>query len=126
MALDPCNQDVTFYQNNEANIKLTKYLYVIDIDKLPPNAPKPIGKHVQINCFVESYYVCDEVNRISHTGKVLYFNSAPIVFYSKWENMVERSQSKSQQSKSQWDHSQENLPQQPRNPPIYAWSSSDF
>ena len=91
MSSHTCYQDVTAYQDTESKISVMKDLYVGAIDELPPNAPKPRGLHIHINFCVYSDLVCDRVARRSHTGMLLYFNSAHIILYSKQENNVERS-----------------------------------
>ena len=68
-----------------------KDLYVDAFDKLPTNAPKPIGWAINMNCFVESDYAGDKVTICSMTGILLYLNSTPIIFYSKQKNVVKRS-----------------------------------
>ena len=68
-----------------------KDLYVDTVDKLPPNLPKPRGLPIEMNCFVGSDHAGERVNRLFHTGILLYFNSTTIIFYSDRENTVERS-----------------------------------
>jgi hypothetical protein len=63
-----------------------------DSDKdIPPNAPKPCGELVQINCFVDADHTGNKVTRRSHSGILIYLNSAPIDWDSKRQNMVESS-----------------------------------
>ena len=81
MASDPCYQYFTSDQYTKSKTKVTKDLYVDDVDELPPNEPKPRGQTIQMDRFVESYHAGDKVTRISQTGKILYFNSTPIIFY---------------------------------------------
>ena len=52
-------------------------------EELPPNMPKPRGKPVQINCFVDADYAGDVVSRRSHTGILIYVNRAPVIWFSK-------------------------------------------
>jgi hypothetical protein len=60
-------------------------------EMLPPNAPKPRGKPVQINCFVDADHAGNQVTRRSHTGILIFLNKAPIDWYSKRQNTVEAS-----------------------------------
>jgi hypothetical protein len=60
-------------------------------EDLPPNAPEPRGKSVQINCFVDADHAGNKVTRRSHSGILIYLNSAPIDWYSKRQNTVESS-----------------------------------
>lgn len=58
---------------------------------IPPDAPKPQGKDVDLRLFVDSDHAGDSVNRRSRTGYMIYMNSAPTVFYCKKQNRVELS-----------------------------------
>ena len=78
---NPCYQDVTYDQYTESNIRFVKYLYVDVVDKLPPNAPKPRRRPIQVYLFVESDHAGDRVTRNSQTGVLLYLNISPIIFY---------------------------------------------
>jgi hypothetical protein len=60
-------------------------------ESIPPNAPEPRGKPVQINAFVDANHARNHVNHRSHTGILIYLNSAPIVWYSKAQTTVESS-----------------------------------
>ena len=66
-----------------------KDFYVDAGEEITPNAPKPRGKPVQINCFVDSDHAGDRENQISQTELILYCNSAQIIWYSKRQNTVE-------------------------------------
>ena len=68
-----------------------KDLYVDAGEEIPPNAPKPRGKPAQVNCFVDYDHAGDISTRQSQTGNILYFNSAPIIWYSKRQNTAESS-----------------------------------
>ena len=68
-----------------------KEVYVDALDEVPPNAPKPRGKSVQINCFVDADHGKNKITRRSQTGIVLFGNLAPLIWYSKRQNMVESS-----------------------------------
>lgn len=60
-------------------------------ESIPPNAPQPRGNPVQINAFVDANHARNGVTRRSHTGILLYLNTAPIVWYSKAQMTVESS-----------------------------------
>jgi hypothetical protein len=51
----------------------------------------PLGKSVQIVCFVDASHAGDKSTRRSHTGFIIYLNNAPIDWYSKRQNTVETS-----------------------------------
>ena len=71
--------------------KYMKELYPDAVEELPPNAPKPRGRFVQITCFVDADHAGDQVTRRSRTGILIFVNRAPIMFYSKRQNTVETS-----------------------------------
>ena len=68
-----------------------KELYPDAEDHVPPNMPEPLGQEVDISCFVDSDHAGNKITRRSHTGILLYLNSAPIIWYSKRQNTVESS-----------------------------------
>ena len=60
-------------------------------ENIPPNAPVPRGNPVQINAFVDANHARNRVTRRSHTGILIYLNTAPILWYSKAQTTVETS-----------------------------------
>jgi hypothetical protein len=66
-------------------------LYPDAKEEIPPNAPSPRGRAVQINCFVDSDHAGDRITRRSHTGIIFYLNTAPISWFSKKQTTVESS-----------------------------------
>ena len=90
IAFDPAYHDVDFIWAKERISKM-KEMYPDAKEELPPNAPKPRGKPVQVNCFVDSDHAGDRKTRRSQTGIILYCNSAPIIWYSKRQATVESS-----------------------------------
>jgi hypothetical protein len=60
-------------------------------EAIPPNAPPPLGKPVEIRCFVDANHAGDKVTRRSRTGILILLNSAPIVWFSKKQNTVKTS-----------------------------------
>ena len=74
-------QDVTSDQDNKANIKVMKYLYVDAVNELPSNSPKTRERPIYMNYFLESDHATDRVTRHPQTGIILNFNSEPIIFY---------------------------------------------
>ena len=87
--LKTCYQDVTSDQDNEADIRLKKYLYVDVLDELTPNVPKPRGQTIHINFFMDSDNAGDRVYRCFKTCMLLYFNITPIILYSERQNTLE-------------------------------------
>jgi len=60
-------------------------------EAIPPNAPNPRGSSVQMNVFCDSDHAGNKITRRSHTGILIFLNSAPIQWYSKAQNTVESS-----------------------------------
>jgi hypothetical protein len=60
-------------------------------EPIPPNAPQPRGKAVEITTFVDADHAGDRVTRRSRTGVLIYVNRAPIMWFSKRQNSVETS-----------------------------------
>ena len=91
LAFDPAYQNVSGI--NEINFRRAemKSIYVDAEEDLPPNAPPSRGRPVQVNCFVDSDHAGNRITRRSHTGILLFCNSAPILWHSKRQKTVESS-----------------------------------
>jgi hypothetical protein len=55
-------------------------------EAIPPNAPEPCGKDVDLRMFVDSDHAGDNRTRKSRTGFIIFLNMAPIVWFSKKES----------------------------------------
>jgi hypothetical protein len=60
-------------------------------ETIPTNMPEPRGKSVVTTCYVDADHAGCLATRRSHTGIIMYVNSAPIVWFSKRQNTVESS-----------------------------------
>jgi hypothetical protein len=60
-------------------------------EALPPDAPLPLGKEVDLRLYVDSDHAGDKFTRRSRTGFVIYLNNAPVVWFSKQQPTVESS-----------------------------------
>eukprot|EP00957_Ditylum_brightwellii_P086053 6546829-Ditylum_brightwellii.AAC.1 len=60
-------------------------------EPIPPNAPKPRGRELNLRLFVDSDHAGDKTNRKSRTGFFIYLYMAPVVLHSKKQNMIESS-----------------------------------
>jgi hypothetical protein len=60
-------------------------------EELPPRMPKPLGKSVNISCFVDANHAGNVVTRRSHTGILIYVQNTPIIWHSRRQNTVETS-----------------------------------
>ena len=89
--VDINDDDLPFEERASFKAKYMKELYPDAIEEVPPNAPKPRGKPVQITCFVDADHAGDQVTRRSRTGVLFFVNKAPIMFFSKRQNTVETS-----------------------------------
>ena len=58
---------------------------------LPHDMPEALGNSVYITCFVDADHAGNKIIRRSHSGILVYVNSAPIIWYSKRQNTVESS-----------------------------------
>ena len=65
--------------------------YDVDKEKLPPNAPEPLGKEFVIRAYVDADHGGDVLSRRSRTGFIIIVNSAPIYWLSKKQALVETS-----------------------------------
>jgi hypothetical protein len=60
-------------------------------EAIPPNAPEPRGKEIDLRLFVDSDHAGDQLVRRSRTGFLIYLNMAPIVWFSKRQPTIETS-----------------------------------
>jgi hypothetical protein len=60
-------------------------------EDVPTNAPEPRGNPVQINAFIDASHARNKVTRRSHSGILIYLNTAPIVWFSKAQKTIETS-----------------------------------
>jgi hypothetical protein len=60
-------------------------------EAIPPNAPAPRGKEVDLRLYVDSDHAGDRATRRSRTGFLVYINGALIAWYSKRQPTVESS-----------------------------------
>ena len=91
LSFDLLYQEIQNSIDPQTLISKMKEIYVDTTVDLPTNAPKPQGKNIQLNCFVEADHGGDRVPRCFQTGTILFGNSAPLLWYSKRQNTVESS-----------------------------------
>ena len=60
-------------------------------EPIPPKAPPPRGKEVDLRLYVDSDHAGDKLTRRSRSGFLIYLNMAPIVWYSKKQSTIETS-----------------------------------
>jgi len=60
-------------------------------EELPIRGPEPLGNPVRLSAYVDANHAGNLKTRRSHSGILIYMNSAPIIWYSKRQNTVESS-----------------------------------
>ena len=60
-------------------------------EAIPPNAPTPRGKDVDLRLYVDSDHAGDKALQRSRTGYLIYFNRALIAWFSKKQPAIETS-----------------------------------
>jgi hypothetical protein len=55
-----------------------------DTQKIPPNAPKPLGNDILVSCFVNADHADNQITQRSHTDIIIFCNRAPMVSYYKY------------------------------------------
>ena len=60
-------------------------------ESIPPNAPEPKGNPVTIHAYVDADHAGNLLNRRSHSGILIYINSAPVIWLSKKQKTIETS-----------------------------------
>ena len=60
-------------------------------EAIPPNAPKPLGKEVDLRLFVDSDHAGDKRTRRSRTGYFIFLNMAPVAWLTKKQPTIETS-----------------------------------
>ena len=68
-----------------------KHFYGDAKEAIPPNAPEPRGKDVDLCMFVDSDHAGDKLTRRSRMGFVILLNLAPIIWFSKKQSTIETS-----------------------------------
>jgi hypothetical protein len=88
LVFDPTYPDIDLAHFKECD---WKSFYGDAKEAIPPNAPKPRGKEVDLRLFVDSDHAGDTATRRSRTGFLIYANMAPIVWFSKKQPTIESS-----------------------------------
>jgi hypothetical protein len=60
-------------------------------EEVPSDAPIPLGAYVEVNAWVDADHAGDRLTRRSHTGILIFVQSAPIFWYSKRQATIESS-----------------------------------
>jgi hypothetical protein len=78
------------YESDEFEHDWSEF-YPNAMEDIPPNAPRALGKPVQMTAFVDSDHAGDLLTRRSRTGVLIYLNRSPILWYSKKQSGIEPS-----------------------------------
>jgi hypothetical protein len=60
-------------------------------EAIPPDAPEPRGKEVDLRLYCDSDHAGEKLTRRSRTGYIIFMNMAPIVWFSKRQPTIETS-----------------------------------
>jgi hypothetical protein len=60
-------------------------------EAIPPDMPPPLGKDVDIRMMVDSDHAGENRTQRSHTGFIIFYNLAPIIWLSKQQATIETS-----------------------------------
>jgi hypothetical protein len=88
LVFDPTYPDIDMREFKECD---WKEFYGDVKEAIPPNAPEPRGKVVDIRLYVDSDHAGDKITRRSRSGYLVYINGALITWYSKRQPSVESS-----------------------------------
>ena len=94
--MDPHNWDIAWSGNPDQVHPRERARYMAELypdaaQLMPYDMPDPLGNPVSVTCFVDADHAGNKVTRRSHTGIIIFVNSAPIIWYSKRQNTVESS-----------------------------------
>ena len=87
LVLDPTYAPVE-YKEFKLNQDWTQF-YGDAEEALPPNAPEPLGKEVELRAYVDSDHAGDKATRRSRTGFMIFMNMAMVNWLSKKQSTVE-------------------------------------
>jgi len=79
----------SFGLNRFATHNWTKF-YPDAKEAIPAVVPEERGKPVMMSCFVDADHAGCKETRRSHSGIIIFVNRAPILWFSKRQNTVER------------------------------------
>ena len=87
LVLDPSYAEIDYA---EFNVDADWHAFYGDVEEaLPPNAPKPLGKEVELRMFVDSDHAGDKATRRSRTGYMIFINMSMIDWLTKKQATVE-------------------------------------
>ena len=85
--LDPSYAGIDY---DKFNVHANWHAFYGDVEEvLPPNAPEPLGKEVELRIFVDSDHAGDKATRRSHTSYMIFINMSMIDWHTKKQATVE-------------------------------------
>lgn len=88
IVFDPSYPDINHSSFKECD---WKSIYGDVTESIPPNAPPPCGKDVDIRLFVDSDHAEDQCTRRSRSGFLIYLNMSPMIWYSEKQATIKTS-----------------------------------
>jgi hypothetical protein len=88
LVFDPTYLDIDMREFKECN---WKEFYGNVMEAIPPNAPTPQGKEVDVRLCVDSDHAGNCLTRRPRSGYLVYINGALVTWYSKRQPLVESS-----------------------------------
>ena len=87
LVLDPTYVGIDYAQ---FNVDANWHAFYSDVkEALPPNAPEPLGKEVELHMFVDSDHAGEKTTRRSRTGYMIFINMSMIDWLTKKQATVE-------------------------------------
>jgi hypothetical protein len=80
------------YPNNKEEVFPDWTDFYKDVkERIPSDAPEPLGNPVEMTAYIDSDHAGDKVTRRSRTGVLIFLNRAPIIWFSKKQPSIETS-----------------------------------
>ena len=90
LVLDPKPLDHKEHYKKRFNTNADWFEFYSDVkEEIPLDAPKPLGKAVEITAFIDADHAGDRLTRRSRTGFIIFIQNAPIIWYSKKQGSIE-------------------------------------
>lgn len=90
--MNPTPMNISTKEKHRFSDNAEWYEFYGDVcEEIPPDAPLPAGNEVEITGWVDADHAGDRLTRRSHTGILIFVNSAPILWYSKRQATIESS-----------------------------------
>ena len=88
IVMDPTSPD--FSDKNFQKVDWSEF-YPDAEEAIPDNVPEARGHPVKLHMFMDASHAANVVTRRSHSGFIIFIGRAPIIWYSKKQNIIESS-----------------------------------